>query len=982
MHSMKTDEQNMIQRTLILTGLVTSICIASVDRGQGNDSISYAKHVAPIFTKHCAGCHNDTDREGDFSLSSLDSLRKGTPEGKVLVAGSPEESKLLQLITGQDEPNMPPEDEPRPTKAEIEIIRQWIEQGMPVDGQVESASSLHVPKLAPAAKRNQYIGAAAVAGTTLTIGKLGRVETIDLNDSQEVGWVVDGFAGKINALRTSYDEKHIVVSSGIAGIGGEISLLDASSGDIVSQFRGHADSVYCASLSPDGKWLASGSYDRKVLLWNVASGEILHELNGHNGAIYDLDFDPSGKVLATASADQTVKLWNVRTGKRLDTFGQPEGEMLCVRFSADGNFIFASGTDRQIRKWQLLSRDKPTINPMIVARFAHESDVLQLQLLGDDKIISASSDRAAKVWNTNLLEPIGEVAKLKDVPIAICIPSTGEIASLVVELKGARHEISREDLNQLAIQAANRTEDRDETREAAVAEFTVGESIDIQEVEPNNSVRDAVKVDLPVNISGTISPTQTNQVEDFDLYRFTAQAGQPWVIEAKAESGESKLDTFIDILDAFGKPMVRTRMQAIRESYFTFRGKDGDTSDDFRLHKWEDMELDEYLYSSGEVTKLWLYPRGPDSGFKVYPGSGKRFTYFDSTAVSHALGEPAYVVRELKPGEESLPNGLPVFPLYYENDDDGLRREGKNSRLSFVAKESGDYFLRIRDARGFGGEDFGYKISMRPPKPDFTITVSDNELTMPTESGREWSVTATRIDGLSSPISVHILGLPDGFLATNPLIIEAGQQTALGTIFATSQAQIANAAIDDAEDVQKKTEGKGETEEKVTEVGERKDAEKQNTSDGKTPPQIELRLIARCDVNGREIVHELKDTLKLSLTETKDVQLNVLSTANNRLTELTIHPGETISAKVVVERNGTESRIGFGKEDSGRNLPHGAYVDNIGLNGLLITEQQSEREFFITAAPKVQSGRRQFHLRGDTKGNPTSRPIWLNVVSE
>ncbi|MEO8269579.1 MAG: hypothetical protein ABI557_07665, partial [Aureliella sp.] len=97
--------------------------------------------------------------------------------------------------------------------------------------------------------------------------------------------------------------------------------------------------------------------------------------------------------------------------------------------------------------------------------------------------------------------------------------------------------------------------------------------------------------------------------------------------------------------------------------------------------------------------------------------------------------------------------------------------------------------------------------------------------------------------------------------------------------------------------------------------------------------------------------------------------------------ELTIEPGQTITARVVVERNGTESRIELGNESSGRNLPHGAFVDNIGLNGLLIPEGQTQREFFITAAPKVAPGRRQFHLRSATAGNPTSRPIWLNVVS-
>ena len=98
------------------------------------------------------------------------------------------------------------------------------------------------------------------------------------------------------------------------------------------------------------------------------------------------------------------------------------------------------------------------------------------------------------------------------------------------------------------------------------------------------------------------------------------------------------------------------------------------------------------------------------------------------------------------------------------------------------------------------------------------------------------------------------------------------------------------------------------------------------------------------------------------------------------LEELTIRPGQTVSARVGVDRNGEKNRVEFGKDEAGRNLPHGAFVDNIGLNGLLIPENQTEREFFITAAPKVEPGRRQFHLQSNTPGKPTSRPIWLNIL--
>lgn len=100
------------------------------------------------------------------------------------------------------------------------------------------------------------------------------------------------------------------------------------------------------------------------------------------------------------------------------------------------------------------------------------------------------------------------------------------------------------------------------------------------------------------------------------------------LVDVDAARSKSNLDSRVEILDAFGKPVEQIVLQATRDSWFTFRGKDSDTPDDFRVHNWPEMELNEYLYSGGEVVRLWLYPRGPDSGFKVYPGAGKRHTFF------------------------------------------------------------------------------------------------------------------------------------------------------------------------------------------------------------------------------------------------------------------------------------------------------------------------------------------------------------------
>jgi WD40 repeat protein len=105
------------------------------------------------------------------------------------------------------------------------------------------------------------------------------------------------------------------------------------------------------SFSPDGKTLASASWDHTVRLWDVGTGKELNTLNGHQALVNSVSFSPDGKTLASASYDNTVKLWDVVTGKELRTLNGHQNTVYSVSFSPDGKTLASVSRDETVILW-------------------------------------------------------------------------------------------------------------------------------------------------------------------------------------------------------------------------------------------------------------------------------------------------------------------------------------------------------------------------------------------------------------------------------------------------------------------------------------------------------------------------------------------------------------------------------------------------------------------------------------------------------
>ncbi|MEJ7593154.1 MAG: c-type cytochrome domain-containing protein [Planctomycetaceae bacterium] len=552
----------------------------AVHHTQADEKVSYRRQIAPVLQTYCLGCHNRIDSEQGLSLQAADDILRGSEHGSILNAEMPEASRFWKVLISKGDDHMPPADQLQLTPEELKVLRKWLMEGAEFDSRAAVMAELPDVKVSADVVRNPVLSMAiSPDGLTLTVGRYRAVETQSVGTGEVFAqYEVDD--GKVNDVQFSADGNHILLATGVAGLSGRAVVVDRVQNTIVQEFAGHNDVAYAAVWSPDQKLVATAGYDRRILLHDAVSGALIRELNGHNGAIFDLKFNPDGTLLASASADGTIKVWHVATGQRLDTLSQPQAEQYSVQFSPDGNAIYATGADNRIRKWNLVSRSTPVINPLIISRFAHEGVITGLTISRDGRFLATAEDRGIlKIWDTSRVHEIAAVNFGDD--RATCFVFTPDAAELIVATTDG--SLRRVPVPNIPAATSDPASPPMTTATAAVVPAA---SVSVNETEPNDRATPQV-VSIPTTISGTIHSEAV--APDQDVFQFQAEKGKPLMVEVKASRDKSPLDSFVEIMHEDGTSVLQARLQAVRDSYFTFRGKDSDTSDDFRMFNWQEM---------------------------------------------------------------------------------------------------------------------------------------------------------------------------------------------------------------------------------------------------------------------------------------------------------------------------------------------------------------------------------------------------------
>lgn len=382
------------------------------------EAVNYEDQVAAILKSKCGTCHGDGKQESGLSVTSYAGIIKGSGSGPVIAAGQSAASRLVEVISTDDESQrMPPEGD-RLTGAQIAIIKKWIDSGLRENAGSSAAqrrtlgfkpmaiaaatAAVPVPNdlpplSKPPVKRAYPIIALANSSRAPVMASSGyqAIDLIDPSSGRAFG-SVSFEEGEPLVLKFSQSGRILMAGGGKPVQSGSVVLFDASTGKRLASVADEPDAIMAADISPDERSIAIGCTSRLVKIYSTEDGRLLTTIDKHTDWITTVAYSPDGKYLATADRIGNIYLWDGKSGGALLAFSAHKKSVRTLAWRSDSLMVASCGEDGLIVWWDIKDGW-----PVIQKPGAHAGGVLDVCFGSKGELASSGRDGIVRVWGTD-----------------------------------------------------------------------------------------------------------------------------------------------------------------------------------------------------------------------------------------------------------------------------------------------------------------------------------------------------------------------------------------------------------------------------------------------------------------------------------------------------------------------------------------------------------------------------------------------------
>ncbi|MFE3027993.1 NB-ARC domain-containing protein, partial [Nocardia tengchongensis] len=215
--------------------------------------------------------------------------------------------------------------------------------------------------------------------------------------ADEPGMLAGQLAGRL--LRRP-EPPIIALLSGACPSGGDSWLCPRTPGSLTEPggplervLQGHTERVTAVAISHDGRYIASGSNDKSVRVWETATGRPARTIDDHVGEVSAVALTADGDRIISGSFDGSVRVWNRASGRLERTLPVNSGPIYTVAVTADSQHIVVGGSDSKVGVWRLADARLVCVLP------GHSKHVNAVAVSADCRyVVSGGHDRAVRVW--------------------------------------------------------------------------------------------------------------------------------------------------------------------------------------------------------------------------------------------------------------------------------------------------------------------------------------------------------------------------------------------------------------------------------------------------------------------------------------------------------------------------------------------------------------------------------------------------------